>query len=333
MKIPALISLISRTGAVCATVLLLVASRSAGWAQATNGLAAKADELSQAELLKSNLHLQEQLHTAQLAIERNRLESQEAARAQAAAINDKLDAIRTALETERQRQQEDMQRSNRTLLWVASAFGGVGLLAMLFTALFQWRAMNRMAEITAPRALLAAPGPHGLIPAETGGPPGKAVELSNQRLMSVIDRLERRVFELEHTPTKTPPGAVPAVLVEAGTAPAAGEGGHAARNTLLLGKGQSLLNADKAGEALACYDEILKLDPNHPEALVKKGAALERLKQDEEALRCYDRALAADSTLTIAYLYKGGIFNRLERYNEALECYEQALRVQGGGGQ
>jgi len=46
----------------------------------------------------------------------------------------------------------------------------------------------------------------------------------------------------------------------------------AARITVLLGKGQSLLNLDQAEEALACFDEVLALDASHPEALVKKGA-------------------------------------------------------------
>jgi tetratricopeptide (TPR) repeat protein len=160
--------------------------------------------------------------------------------------------------------------------------------------------------------------------------PGKAVELSNQRLMSVIDRLERRVFELEHTAGKPFPGAATLTVAAESAMTATELDGTAARITVLLGKGQSLLDADKPEEAVACYDEILKLDSNYPEALVKKGAALERLKKDDEALSCYDRAIAADGTLTIAYLYKGGVYNRLERYNEALECYEQALRAQGG---
>jgi tetratricopeptide (TPR) repeat protein len=133
-------------------------------------------------------------------------------------------------------------------------------------------------------------------------------------------------LELEHTTTATDS---PEVVASANSSGAADGNGTAARITLLLGKGQAFLNEDQPEEAMACYDEILEQDANHPEALVKKGAALERLKQDDEALRCYDRAIEADRTLTIAYLYKGGVFNRLERYNEALECYEQALRVQG----
>jgi tetratricopeptide (TPR) repeat protein len=155
--------------------------------------------------------------------------------------------------------------------------------------------------------------------------PGKAVELSNQRLMSVIERLERRVLELEAA-------SLASVATEVEVTPVPENGqltGDAARITVLLGKGQSMLNADHPERALECYDAILAIDQNHPEALVKKGAALERLKQDDAALLCYDRAIQADETLTIAYLYKGGVYNRLERYNEALECYEQALRVQG----
>ena len=100
------------------------------------------------------------------------------------------------------------------------------------------------------------------------------------------------------------------------------------RIAVLLGKGQSLLNVEKAEEALSCFEQVLALDSRHPEALVKKGAALERMRKLNEAIECYDRAIEADSTMTIAYLYKGGLCNRMERFNEALQCYEQALRTQ-----
>lgn len=321
-----------RVGAVCVATASLLAIANGAEATVTNdpSAATASDVAMQVDALKAqNVRLQAQLRDAELAVERNRHEYEETARAQAAAITEKLSAIQGAIENERLRQQEETQRSNRTLLWVASAFGAVGLIAMLFTALFQWRAMSRLAEVSAVRAQLPAPTSHELLPMETGGLPGKMVELSNQRLMSVLERLERRVFELEHTAAK-PLANTPAAVETAAGQPASEPDGTVARITLLLGKGQSFLNADKPEEALECYDEILTLDGNHPEALVKKGAALERLKKDEEALNCYDRAIAADGSLTIAYLYKGGVYNRLERYNEALECYEQALRAQGG---
>jgi tetratricopeptide (TPR) repeat protein len=316
-----------------AVILLCLGVGRTGVLAQTNAepAAPRTAELSEEDLIKLNLHLQAELHAAQQAIERNRQEAQEAARAQAAAITEKLNGIQQALDAERQRRQDEAQRTTRTLLWVAAMFGGVGLLAMALTAVFQYRAMSRMTEIATSHAQLPAPAPHALLPAETAGLPGRAVEVSNQRLLSVIDRLERRVFELEHTAAHPLPAHATGhegPVID--SAPGGASGPHAARIQMLLGKGQSLLNADKADEARACYDEILSLEANHPEALVKKGAALERLKQDEEALRCYDRAIAADGSLTIAYLYKGGVYNRLERYNEALECYEQALRAQGG---
>ena len=45
---------------------------------------------------------------------------------------------------------------------------------------------------------------------------------------------------------------------------------------------------------MEAFDQVLALDANHPEALVKKGAALERLRKLDEAIACYDRAIAAD---------------------------------------
>ncbi|MEY4385720.1 MAG: hypothetical protein RLY20_1003 [Verrucomicrobiota bacterium] len=322
--------------------MALAAAVSAASAQETNAFAlAPISGSSEVDQLRAaNIRLQAQLHEAELAIERNRAEAQESARQQAAAITEKLTAIQAALDAERKRQQDDLgkqrddlnkqrdalQKSNRTILWVSCAFGVFGLAAMVYTALFQWRTSNKLAEVSA-RALLPAPVDSSVVVDGQVGMQSKVVELSNQRLMAVIERLERRVIELEHTSGDPMAGGV----IEVDRAlPAPEPDTPDARVASLLSKGQSLLNADKAEEALICYDEILAVEANHPEALVKKGAALERLKKDEEALTCYDRAIAADGTLTIAYLYKGGVYNRLERYNEALECYEQALRVQGG---
>jgi len=280
----------------------------------------------QAQLLEAYIRLQAQLNEAQLAIERNRAQYQESARKQASDIGAKLTAIQEALnadQADQYRQREELRKSNQTILWMAGAFGIAGMLAMLFTAISQWRTMNRVAEITAWRPQLLAAPANSMLPAETDLAGGKVVELSNQRLMAVIERLEKRVFELEHS-TVGSNGKV-----DLDEAALDSEAGPAARINALLGKGQSLMNAGQTEEALKCYDEILKLEPSQAEALVKKGAALERLEQNEEALRCYDLAIEADRSLTIAYLYKGGIYNRLERYNEALECYEQALRAQG----
>ena len=62
-------------------------------------------------------------------------------------------------------------------------------------------------------------------------------------------------------------------------------------------KGQSLLTSDRPEEALACFDEVLAVEPKNAEALVKKGTAFEKMRQPQEALEYYDRAIAADNSL------------------------------------
>jgi tetratricopeptide (TPR) repeat protein len=333
------------------TLLLLTAAvpvtlRAQAIAEIPQSKAATQAELSQAELLKSYLHVREQLHEAELAIANNRLEAEATARAQAAAIAEKLDTIKSTIAAERERQAVEAQRTaaeqerqrvaaqdaNRIVLWVAAAFGGVGLLTMVATGLLQWRGIKRMTQVTSQNQQLPVPSSSGWL--TTGsGPAGEAVALSNQRLMSVIDRMERRILELENTTAQpTPATSATEGLVEPSTprsTPAALD--QAARIAALLGKGRSLLNANKAKEAVACYDEILAIEGNHPEALVKKGSALERLKQDLEAIECYDRAIQADRNMALAYLSKGGVFNRLQRFDEAVECYEKALQVEKAG--
>ncbi|MGH7958795.1 MAG: tetratricopeptide repeat protein [Opitutaceae bacterium] len=334
-----------QVGALCVAFVLLAAGSGLQAQSATESPpAAKAsnlDELSQAELLKSYLQIREQLHATQLAVANSRAETEASARAQATAITEKLEAIKSAMETERQRmqvetlranaererQQIELQRSNRTVLWVAVGFGAIGLLAMLFMPLVQLRTINRIAEVASQRP--AMPSTAGLLASAQDELPGSTVALSNQRLITVIERMEKRIFELEHTAVHPLPAATTTVEVKAtnGTDPSA-PGDQAALITVLLGKGKFLISTNKPREAVACYDEILTLEPNHAEALVKKGAALERLKQDEAAIRCYDRAIEANQRMTLAYLSKAGICNRLGRYDEAMECYEHALETE-----
>lgn len=343
--------MLPRIGPVFVALLLLFTGFERATAQTASEASATLpsatpEELSQAELLKAYLQVREQLHATQMAIVNNRVE----------ALTEKLDAIKTNVEAERERQQADRnrqhgeiqraasererqyletQRANRTTLWVAAAFGVVGLLAMVAMPFIQWRIIARMSDPRFPATpQLAAPLPGDLLPAAAASA-DQTVTASSQRLMSVIDRMEQRILELEHTTVS--PAESPAL--QPASPPKNGHWTNGAETTrransnsdqatwiaVLLSKGKSLLAANKAREAVACYDEILKLDPAEPEALVRKGTALERMNRFEEALQCYERAIAADSQMTLAYVSKGSVCNRLGRYDEALECYERAL--------
>ncbi|MBL9212354.1 MAG: tetratricopeptide repeat protein [Opitutaceae bacterium] len=355
------VALHSRLGALCVVLLCLplVARAASAPTPATAPTAEvnrppSPEELAQAELLRSFLQLRDQLQAAQLAIVNNRVEAETNARVQTAAISEKLEAIKAAmaaererhqaetqrLMVERERQQVETQRSMRTVLWVAAAFGAFGLIAVLLAPFLQMRAMNRISDLAGLRPELTGGNATALMPPDGAPLPDRTVSQSNQRLMSVIDRMEKRILELEQT--ATPPAAstttttttmapTAVTTVSNGSAeepPRNADGGQSAWISVLMAKGRSLLSVNKAQEAVACYDEILKLDPAHTEALVRKGAALERMNRFEEALFCYNRAIESDQRNVLAYLHKGGVCNRLERYDEALECYEQAMLVE-----
>jgi tetratricopeptide (TPR) repeat protein len=315
---------------------------------------AHTDDLSPSnDVIRAYLQLQAKIHDAELEIERTRQESQMAAAKSAEEIATRLQNIEQSVATQRLSEVEAMQSTTRFMLVALSAFAGLGFLAVTLTAYFQWRAITRLAQISSTHTtrpmeklpILPALSMHddrvgSPVAADSGGP----------RLLGVVERLEKRIAELEQTATTPLPGpgetnghgnaTITSLAVETQIASMVDEIANKADKaaeptrrdhgqlTLLLDRGQLLLDQSEPQQALACFDQVLELDPGNAEALVRKGAALEKLQKVNEAIECYDRAIATDNSMTIAYLHKGGLFNRMERFSEAVECYEQALRTQ-----
>lgn len=329
-------------GALALMALAFSVGSNRALAADTNAAAAAphAEAAQSEEMLRSYLQLQEQLHATQLAIEQNQREAREAAARSAEALDARLQILEHAVNSQRIQQLETMQSSNRVMVIVAGSFAAIGFVAMLVMAYFQWRTVNGLAQLSTalPMSRALGPGPAlsalgpGDAPLMAAGP----AEQSSLRLTGALEQLEKRIFELEHTNSSAKDHAPEAGGTQSnGNGQSPGPTGsdlaeppQTTRIAFLLGKGQSMLNLDKAQEALDCFGEALALEPAHAEALVKKGMALERLQRLDEAIQCYDQAISADSSMTIAYLHKGGLCNRLERYTEALTCYEQALRSQ-----
>ena len=324
---------------VLAVFLLLTAGATAR-ATVSNQPPRSADAPVDTDSLRAYLALQEQVRATQLALEKNRQETEAIAARSAAAIAEQIKTLTQTMTDQRAREIEAVQSTNRLMLIVVGAFACLGFVAMLMTSWLQMRALNRLTEFSG--SLPARAGLSGLNP---GSLISNAVAAqANTQLFGALDRIERRMQEFEHS-TVHPAKAVPAESARAtehteekrAATPANGSDGaghvngsisHADQISVLLAKGQSLLSLEQASEALECFDAILGMQSGHAEALVKKGAALELLRRDDEAMRCYDHAIESDGSLTIAYLQKGGLFNRLERYEEALTCYERALQTQ-----
>lgn len=323
----------------------------------TNTASREADAALLHQIVQSNEQLQEQQQSVLRALDQARQDAEALAKRNNDAVDARLHRIEDSVNIQRERELEDLQKSHRFTLIIVGIFAGVGFFGMLFFALFLLRTMNRRTEVMfaqfSGQPLGGGFAPAALATGETQLVAPNRVEQSTSRFLNTIDRLEKRIHDLEGTaepeaavatlaskktpepqpadagddlePSDTKPATEPepaAVRVKSERAE------RDARIALLLGKGQALLNLQQGDNALACFDEVIALDSTNAEAFVRKGIALERLGRLDDAIDSYDRAIALDDSMTMAYLSKGGVFNRLERYGEALQCYEQALRVQ-----
>ena len=276
-------------------------------APGTNAQTAEPDAL-----LRSVLLLQEQLRNTQKEIQQAREEANVASRRTTDLLNERLTFIE-------QKQIDAMQRSNQLMLTIVGVIAGLACVAGILSGWVQMRAVSRLADISRQlEALPALMAPASLKQMGNGehAQPTAIVQASAEQLTSNVDRLQRRLDELEQTATN---GARNGKHLPAPTT---------AVVSTLIAKGQSFLNIDKPADALACFDEAITAEPKNIEAWLKKGSALEKLGRVDEAIAAYDYAIAADASVATAYLFKAGVYNRQKRYSEALQCYEKALHVQ-----
>ena len=242
------------------------------------------------------------------------------------ALTTRLHAVEQSLTAQRVRDLETLRNRNHETLLFAAGLGGISLVGMIVMGLFLYRATNQLSHV-----LAVLPGRALGSGAQTSVLAGDSGDGASARLFNVVDRLEKKLQQLEDVSQMrqlAAPADAAAGQPVVGDQPAPPISENEAQINALLGKGQSLLNLDQHEEALAVFEEALALDPEHIETLIRRAKTLEKMRRLKDALETYDRALAIDNSLTIAYLGKGGVFNRLERFTEALECYEKALRTQ-----
>ncbi len=246
--------------------------------------------------------------------------------------------INELLSHQRDREFELLQKSNQFTLIMVGIIAATALISVLGVVYLQTAATSQaliksylnsggsLSNQSDQSSMLAL---HPEISSPISSP---IIEESNQKFMSAVERLEKRIHDIEHISSDATEHSLThrdsEALVESDEIDILEKKAQARLTeqvTLILNKGQTLLNLDRLDEALECFDEAISLDSQRADAFVKRGTALEKLQHVDEAISAYDKAIALDESLATAYLNKAGILNRLERYNEALECYEQAL--------
>ena len=75
-------------------------------------------------------------------------------------------------------------------------------------------------------------------------------------------------------------------------------------------------------EALAEFDEVIRLDPEHAVAYSNRGNTYLQLGQLERAIRDIDEAIRIDPQSALAYNNQGSVYSGLGQYQRAVEIYD-----------
>jgi tetratricopeptide (TPR) repeat protein len=281
--------------------------------------------MANTDVVNSLLQVQAQLHETEMLVDSNRQQTVAAMERHNEAIAADIQLLlQKAVADQRAAEAESARGIEHMMLMVA----GIGMLALAVVVVLvflQLRTATRLVELAmAPGSPMSSNRSLPVVETNVALPASAraALEFSNARLLGVIERLERRILELEETVH---------LPLEQGSASSSSQNGKSSgeqRVADLIVEGQLFLDTNKAEKALECFEEALEIDPELSDALIKKAVALEKLEKIDEAIACYDRVIEIGDSVTTALLQKGGMLNRLARYDEALQCYERALQTQ-----
>ena len=95
----------------------------------------------------------------------------------------------------------------------------------------------------------------------------------------------------------------------------------------LIQRGFALHQEGKLEEARAIYEEILKLEPTHFDALQLLGLLLAQTKQFIKAVDFFDRALAINPDHADCYSNRGVALKQLKKFDQALASYDKAISL------
>jgi tetratricopeptide (TPR) repeat protein len=246
---------------------------------------------------------------------------------QNSSLSNVLTGLQQTLVTQREKEIEMSKQSHSFTLKVIAGAAMAVFLVFLLSYWFQLRALNRVMEISN-----SLPMPRNPALLEAGGSQASS-------LLSAIKVLENRINHLE-IPGRPQNGngngddmGGPHMTTGSGNMLSLGvfetSTSSPSSLSLLLAKGQTLLDMDRLQDALGCFQEALLLDHNNAEAYLKKGIALERLNRLEPALEAYDEALRLNPKRAITHASKARVLAALHRYDEAISVYDSALGKNG----
>ncbi|MGK7900211.1 MAG: tetratricopeptide repeat-containing serine protease family protein [Hormoscilla sp.] len=93
------------------------------------------------------------------------------------------------------------------------------------------------------------------------------------------------------------------------------------------GRGLALKAQGKYQAAVASFDKATEINPRLYEAWRERGEALASLQRYREALASLEKAININPKDSVLYMWRGEMLRNLERHAEAVEAYSQAIDI------
>lgn len=97
-------------------------------------------------------------------------------------------------------------------------------------------------------------------------------------------------------------------------------------------EGDALRKQGRFEEAVRCYEDALRLRPDHADTRNNLGVALGALGHRMQAIECFRAAVALDSGFAEAHINLGNLLQEQGRFEAAIDAYREALRAQPDNG-
>jgi len=95
--------------------------------------------------------------------------------------------------------------------------------------------------------------------------------------------------------------------------------------TSLFDQAIQYIDQNQINQALQCYEQIVRIQPDHATAYNNMGVLFNKLEQYQNAERCFDRATCIDSSYANAWFNWGNTLKALEKFEMAIEKYKKAI--------